>query len=163
MRIRDARAADADALWLMLTYAASMSPGGISSVEDAKRDEALRSYVEGWPREGDLGAVAVDDAEELLGAAWARPLSGPATPYKVATSDDPELAIGVVPFARGKGVGTALLAALLERAAIRYPAVVLSVRAHNPSVRLYERAGFVIVRRMVNRVGGDSLVMRRPF
>ncbi len=52
---------------------------------------------------------------------------------------------------------------LLEAARGRYPALALSVREGNPAVRLYERFGFVEERRVVNRVGGASLVMRLPL
>ena len=56
----------------------------------------------------------------------------------------PELAIAVVPNARGRGVGSALLKALLERArADGYPTLSLSVdRANAGAIELYERYGF---------------------
>ena len=40
-----------------------------------------------------------------------------------------------------------------------YPALVLSVRAVNPAVCLYQRLGFVTVEEIANRVGTPSLVM----
>jgi len=46
-----------------------------------------------------------------------------------------------------------------EAAKKRYPSVVLSVRATNPAIRLYEKMGFVIVGKTVNRVGTESLNM----
>ena len=56
----------------------------------------------------------------------------------------PELAIAVVPSARGKGVGTALHEALLREArAAGYPAISLSVdRTNAGAIELYERHGF---------------------
>ena len=60
----------------------------------------------------------------------------------------PELTAGVMGSTRGKGVGTALVHALLEQArAAGFEAISLSVEPDNPAVRLYERAGFT-------RVGG---------
>jgi ribosomal protein S18 acetylase RimI-like enzyme len=60
----------------------------------------------------------------------------------VAT-DVPELSIGVAAEARGRGVGSALLDALLTLARERgYRAVSLSVDRRNPARRLYERKGF---------------------
>lgn len=73
----------------------------------------------------------------------------------------PELAIGLVPSARDRGVGGLLLGALFASAEDRYPAIALSVREGNPAVRLYARHGFVEEGRVVNRVGKTSLVMRR--
>jgi ribosomal protein S18 acetylase RimI-like enzyme len=49
---------------------------------------------------------------------------------------------------------------LMERARAKYPAIVLSVRESNPAVRFYERLGFYTERRIQNRVGGTSIVMR---
>ena len=57
--------------------------------------------------------------------------------------DVPELAIGVVAEARGRGIGGALLDALLARAREqRHRALSLSVDRQNPARRLYERKGF---------------------
>ena len=162
MLLRYATAEDEPLLWRMLTYAASMTPGGPASIPDAQADAGLSWYVADWTRRaGDFGVVATDDGGELRGAAWVRLLDGEARPHKVATLDVPELAIGVDPDCRGRGIGAMLLDGLIERARGRYPALALSVREGNPSVHLYERAGFVVERTVVNRVGGGSLAMRR--
>ena len=56
---------------------------------------------------------------------------------------------------RGRGVGTALLAAAVEEAWRRgLPALSLSVEDGNPARRLYERCGFTVVGR-----SGDSDTM----
>jgi ribosomal protein S18 acetylase RimI-like enzyme len=162
MDLRDATAGDEPFLWLMLTYAASMTPGGPASVEAARTDGGLSWYVAGWSPVDDLGLVATADGRPI-GAAWLRRLDGEPIPHKVATREVPELAIGVLPDHRGAGVGKRLLDELVERSRGRYPAIALSVRDTNPSVRLYERAGFVIEQTIVNRVGGNSLVMRRTL
>ena len=156
MIIREATSSDVPFLWLMLTYAASMAPGGLASVEAAQQDAGLRWYVELWgARPGDLGVVAIREDDAPVGAAWLRLLEGE-HPHKVATAEIPELAIGVDPAHRGRGIGARLIEALVERARGRYPALALSVRETNPSVRLYERAGFVVERTVVNRVGGRA-------
>ncbi len=136
--------------------------GGAEDVERAKRDPDLFGYVEGFGRRGDLGVVALD-GEERVGAAWLRLLSGAAHPSKVWTREIPELAIATVPAARGHGVGTRLLGVLIDASSGLYPAMALSVREGSPATRFYGRFGFVEERRVVNRVGGVSLVMRRPL
>ena len=165
MLLREATSDDEPFLWLMLTYAASMTPGGMESVESAKQDASLPWYVRDWGRRsGDLGVLAIGDGDAPLGAAWLRLLDGDQpVAHKVATSDVPELAIGVDPSHRGRGIGAMLLDELVRRARGRHPALALSVRETNPSVRLYERAGFVVERTIANRVGGSSLVMRRTL
>jgi ribosomal protein S18 acetylase RimI-like enzyme len=58
-------------------------------------------------------------------------------------SDVPELSIGVATGARGTGIGSALLDALLTLAREQgHRAVSLSVDRQNPARRLYERKGF---------------------
>lgn len=160
VRYDTAGPADEPVLWEMLTYAASMEGPRLDAIAGAQRDPGLSAYVRGFGRDGDLGRIARDGAE-AVGAAWLRLWDGAPVAHKVATATEPELAIGIRPTHRGSGVGTALLGQLLAEADARYPAVVLSVREHNPSRRLYERMGFREVSRVVNRVGGASLVMRR--
>jgi GNAT superfamily N-acetyltransferase len=87
--------------------------------------------------------VAVDDGDRRLGAAW-WVLHEP--PLLLARTGNPlpELAIAVVEDQRGRGVGTALLDALVDRARGRFPALALNVHLLNPAVRLYIRAGFKV-------------------
>jgi ribosomal protein S18 acetylase RimI-like enzyme len=50
--------------------------------------------------------------------------------------------IALVPEVRGRGIGTALIRALIEDAAGRGAIVTLNVEPFNPACRLYERLGF---------------------
>lgn len=162
LSIRAAAPDDEPFLWRMLTLAASMD-GTDADVEAARLDPTLRCYLDAFGREGDLALVAWR-GDERAGAAWIRlaPSSGE-TPAKVWTERVPELAIATLPEHRGGGIGNALLSAIIDAARGRYPAIALSVREGNPAVRLYERAGFVVERKTINRVGGTSLVMRRAL
>lgn len=104
---------------------------------------AIAKYLDGWGRAGDAAVVAVDDAGRRLGAAWYRLFPAAAPGYGYIASDVPELSIGVAAAARGRGIGRALLEALLETARREgYRALSLSVDRHNPARRLYERVGF---------------------
>lgn len=157
--IRDVIASDEAFLWEMLTYAASMSGGQSEAIAEAKTNAYLRRYVEGWgSHPGDLGCVALGDASPL-GAAWVRVGLGNHGSYGIDDETIPELAIATVPGARAIGVGGALLRSLISRVSQKYRGISLSVREENPAIRLYERMGFVVVRRVVNRVGGVSIAM----
>lgn len=115
---------------------------------------ALRAYVEGFGRTGDV-AVCAEEGGEVVGAAWARLMRG----YGFAGDGVPELAVSVLPGHRGRGVGTALLSSLIERCSeLGHPALSLSVQRSNPAVRLYERLGF-------REVSGDDgeAVMALPL
>jgi ribosomal protein S18 acetylase RimI-like enzyme len=111
-------------------------------------DPAISLYLEGWGRPGDAGVVALDPVDgRRIGAAWYRLMTPERPGYGFVDSSTPEIAIGVVADRRGRGVGGALLPAIMDVArAEGFDAVSLSVRQNNTAaVRLYERNGFVRV------------------
>jgi ribosomal protein S18 acetylase RimI-like enzyme len=107
-------------------------------------------YVKAWGRPGDTAVIAIDGGFPV-GAAWYRLFGADKPGYGFVDERTPELAIAVVPSARGKGIGSALLDELLARArADAYPAVSLSVDRNNAgAIELYARHGFT-------RVGEDA-------
>jgi ribosomal protein S18 acetylase RimI-like enzyme len=112
-------------------------------------------YVKGWGRPGDTALVAIDEGFPV-GAAWYRLFNQDLPGFGFVDERTPELAIAVVPNARGRGAGRALLTALLDRARSEgYPAISLSVdRLNEGAIQLYERHGFHKVAE-----DGDSLTM----
>jgi ribosomal protein S18 acetylase RimI-like enzyme len=100
-------------------------------------------YVKAWGRRGDTAVVAIEDGFPV-GAAWYRLFGNDRPGYGFVDEETPELAIAVVPSARGRGVGTKLLAALLARArAAGHDALSLGVdRDNSGAIELYERHGF---------------------
>lgn len=115
----------------------------------------VQLYVKAWGREGDSAVIAILDGFPV-GAAWYRLFPSGHPGYGFVNEQTPELAIAVVPSARGKGVGSALLATLLDRArADGYTALSLSVDRFNAAaIALYERHGFAAVEE-----GDDSVTM----
>jgi ribosomal protein S18 acetylase RimI-like enzyme len=103
-------------------------------------------YVKAWGRPGDTAVIAIDQGFPV-GAAWYRLFGRDKPGYGFVDERTPELAIAVVPSARGKGIGTALLDALLARARdAGYPAISLSVDRNNAgAIELYQRHGFTRV------------------
>ena len=112
-------------------------------------------YVKAWGRPGDAAMIAIEGGFPV-GAAWYRLFERGRPGYGFVDERTPELAIAVVPNARGKGIGAALLDALTERArAEGHEAISLSVDRENAgAIALYERYGF-------ERVGeeDDSVTM----
>ena len=103
----------------------------------------LRRYFVGMGRPGDAGVVAVTADGDRLGVAWYRLFSAEEPGSGFIVVDVPELAIGVVAEARGRGIGGALLDALLALAREHgFRALSLAVDRQNPARRLYERKGF---------------------
>ena len=107
-------------------------------------------YVKAWGRRGDTAVIALDGGFPV-GAAWYRLFSKDKPGYAFVDERTPELAIAVVPNARGKGVGSKLLDALLGQARVAgHPTISLSVDRENAgAIELYSRHGF-------ERVGEDK-------
>ena len=103
----------------------------------------VQLYVKAWGRPGDTAMIALVDGFPV-GAAWFRLFKSSAPGYGFVEEQIPELAVAVVPNARGKGVGSALLTALLDRARTDgYAALSLSVdRMNEGAIALYEQYGF---------------------
>ena len=103
----------------------------------------IRRYFVGMGRPGSAGVVAVTADGARLGVAWYRLFTAEEPGSGFIAADVPELAMGVVAEARGQGIGSALLDALLTLAREQgYRALSLSVERENPARRLYERKGF---------------------
>lgn len=150
-------------LFSFLAIAARLEESG-EPIQKALGDPGLVRYWRNWGRDGDTGVVA-DSASYPLGCGWVR-LFPPEHPgYGFAEEGVPELGLGVIAAARGRGVGTRILERLLERCRERFPAVSLSVRDTNPARRLYERFGFRPVEggARPNPYGSLSITMMRRF
>jgi ribosomal protein S18 acetylase RimI-like enzyme len=140
----------------MLYQAIHVPPGTEPPDREIVHAPELAHYVAGWGRPGDLGCLAVDAEGLLVGAAWLRRFSADDPGYGFMDDATPELAMAVMPAWRGQGVGSRLLAALLDAAAGRYATVSLNVQTDNPAVRLYRRLGFEVV-----EDGGTWYTMRK--
>jgi ribosomal protein S18 acetylase RimI-like enzyme len=121
----------------------------------------VRRYLDGWGRPGDAAVVAVVNGERL-GAAWYRLFPTEDPGWGFVATDVPELSIGVAAEARGRGIGSTLLDALLRLAHEQgYRAVSLSVDRQNPARQLYERKGFRDAG--ISDLGDSSLTMIAYF
>lgn len=141
---------DADLPFLCeMTLLAAFRPGPLP-VGAADMPHVMRWTVD-WGRPGDAGVVSWSDGHRL-GSAWCR-VQADVLAFDEAGQPLPEIAIAVSTEHRARGIGVQMLNAL-DRAAAEagHTALSLTVNAHNPSVHLYERAGFEVVRREGNRL-----------
>jgi GNAT superfamily N-acetyltransferase len=142
--IRPARPDDEPFLWDMGWEATAID----AEMRALGRDAAfamphVRRYLNGWGRVGDTAVIAEAADGQRLGAAWYRLFPAEDPGWGFVAPDIPEISIGVAVTARGKGVGSALLDALLTLAREQgHRAVSLSADRQNPARRLYERKGF---------------------
>ena len=153
--IREALSSDQPALDEMLYQSLYVPPGQQPLSREILQEPDINKYVADWGRPGDLAFIAVDsETDDLLGAAWLRLLKGDEHGYGYVDDNTPELGVAVAAGYRGQGVGSSLLAYLLEAAGVMYGSVSLSVSKGNPARTLYERLGF----RLIGE-DGDSLTM----
>ena len=154
MQIRQVTEADRDFLEEMLYDAATWRANDDDT--DVLREPHIALYIDGWGRDGDTGVVAEDERGDAIGAAWFRFFEATEHGFGFVAPDVPELTVAVRRDARGQGVGTALLKALLVRArAAPLRALSLSVEEDNRAVRLYQRLGFLPIARV-----GNALTMQ---
>ncbi|MGC4770214.1 N-acetyltransferase family protein [Micromonospora sp. DT44] len=145
--IRTATSADHSFLVDMLVQAINWLPERNWSREEILTKPELAHYVAGWMRPQDFGVVAVDPADRPIGAAWCRNLTAADPGYGYVSDDVPELTLGVVDSWRNRGVGRALVRAVLHAAGERgLRAVSLSVERANFAAKLYASEGFRTVK-----------------
>jgi ribosomal-protein-alanine N-acetyltransferase len=111
---------------------------------DLKDLPELKHYIEHWgEKKGDYGLVALDESNQPIGAVWIRQFSETDQAWGFVDEQTPELNIALVPDHRNTGIGTKLMVQLLKDIEGKFNQLSLSVNPKNPSVRLYERFGFV--------------------
>lgn len=103
----------------------------------------LQVYVADFGNQEHDKAFAADVKGTIAGAAWVRIMND----YGHIDDDMPSLAISVRKEYRGLGIGTALLKELLaDLKADGYAKVSLSVQKENYAVKMYEKAGFQVLK-----------------
>lgn len=157
MEIRDLRGDETAFLRDMLFAALDWKPGRrLPPKFVVLRIPQAAIFHRGWGRAGDTALVAEEDGVRL-GLAWYRFFTDAEHGEGFVDEATPELAIAVVDGHRGRGVGTALLAAIHARGrADGIDRISLSVDHDNPARRLYERLGYVA---LAEREDDDRMVL----
>jgi GNAT superfamily N-acetyltransferase len=144
--VRPATMEDSRLLTDMLVEAANWHPARRRSRAATLADPAVLHYVAGWPRAGDLGSVAVAADGSTIGACWLRLLTSADPGHGYVGSGVPELTLGVSPTWRSRGVGRALLQAVVAQAReAGFARISLSCERANFAMSLYRGEGFVTV------------------
>ena len=103
---------------------------------------SLQVYIRDFGKLPDDYCLCAEADGEVVGAVWVRIIPG----FGSIDDKTPEFAISLLPHARGKGIGTALMQAMLRRLKSRgYPQVSLAVQKTNYALRMYQKVGFRII------------------
>ena len=119
-------------------------------------DISIYHYVDAWGREGDAALVAAENGHPV-GAAWYRLFPESRPGFGFVDEQTPEMTAVVIPSRQGQGIGSQLVAALVERAkGDGYPALSVSVQRGHIDEPLLREQGFEQVTEK-----GDTLTLRR--
>jgi len=145
INIRPIQESDKEFLWDMLFEMIYFPEGSEKpNKEELLKNPDIYKYLNDFGlRKTDSGFVAENENNQLVGAAWFRLFHGGNKSYGYISDDIPELSIAIVKEYRGKGFGSDLLKALIEKARKDgYPSISLSVDPNNAAYGLYVREGF---------------------
>lgn len=124
-------------------YEAIFVPEGVSAPPREIIDQPeLQVYVDGFGTKDSDFAFVADVDGKTVGAVWARIMND----YGHIDNDTPSFAISLYKEYRGKGIGTALMKAMLNRLKnAGYKQASLAVQKENYAVKMYKKVGFMIV------------------
>ncbi len=107
----------------------------------------VNKYISNWMKASDSGYIAEADGV-AVGAAWARLFENAEDGgYGFIDSNTPELSLAIFEQYRCRGLGTALMSALMAELRRKgFERLSLSVDKRNRAVGLYEKLGFKIVK-----------------
>ncbi len=158
MRIRAGVVEDREFLKLMLREAVFPDDPS-NSVTDVMARPDLAITIPDFSRPGDIARIAEEDGTKV-GACWCRRFTDQEHSWGYVDAATPELGIAVVKAHRGRGVGTALLHALIDaaRADGRGSLSLCTTRDRSIDHGLYARAGFTVVGSLED--APDAILMR---
>ena len=125
-------------------YEAIFVPSGMQPPSrDILADPQLQVYVQDFGKQTGYFGLFAEVEGVIAGAVWARIMED----YGYIDNETPSLAIALYKEYRGKGVGTALLQAMLKLLQEHgYEQVSLAVQKENYAVKLYTACGFRVYR-----------------
>lgn len=103
---------------------------------------SLQVYIDGFGDKQDDYCICAEENGRVIGAVWVRIIPG----FGSVDDKTPEFAISLLPEARGKGIGTKLMEAMLRHLKKHgYAQTSLAVQKANYALRMYKKVGFEII------------------
>lgn len=158
MLIRRLRSEEISLLSDFLYDAIYVPPGQEKPLPEIINHPKLRRYIDHFGKASDRCFIAEMNGQ-VIAAVWARLFSAARPGYGFVDAYTPELAMSVQVQYRGRGVGKAILMAMLkELQRCGYAQVSLSVDRDNFAFEFYRKCGFEIV-----QSDGKSAIMLKPL
>ncbi|MBH1939716.1 GNAT family N-acetyltransferase [Mobilitalea sibirica] len=115
---------------------------------DVINQPEVRVFIEDFGKPDDYCLVA-DIKGKVVGAVWARILSGEVKGFGNIDDQTPEFAISLYKEYRNIGIGTALMQDMLKLLKEQgYKRTSLAVQKDNYAVRMYQKVGFEIIKEL---------------
>ena len=106
------------------------------------QEPSLWVYVDGFGHQKDDHCLVAEVDKKIVGAVWVRCIEG----FGHVSDTIPEFALAVYPQYRGRGIGSALMRAMLIHLQTEgYEKASLAVQKDNYAVKMYQQVGFEIV------------------
>ena len=142
LRIRELRPEEVPLLETFLYEAIFQRDPDHPLPRDVIRQPELWMYVDGFgSRRGDC-CLCAEENGRVIGAVWTRIIPG----YGHVDDGAPEFAISLLPDARGRGVGTQLMRAMLAELPKRgFARATLAVQKDNHALKMYKNVGFTVI------------------
>jgi ribosomal protein S18 acetylase RimI-like enzyme len=106
----------------------------------------IRVYIDNFGDKKDDYCLVADLNGEIVGAVWARILSGDIKGFGYIDDETPEFAISLYKEYRNQGLGARLMAAMVNYLRSNgYKQTSLNVKKDNYAVKLYKKMGFEVI------------------
>lgn len=107
----------------------------------------VNAYIRNFGKDkGDYCLVA-DYKGKIVGAVWVRIISGSIKGYGYVDDDTPEFAISLFEEYRNRGIGSLLMAAMIDYLRKSgYKQTSLNMKKENYAVKLYKKMGFKVIK-----------------
>ena len=103
-------------------------------------------YIDDFGDKKDDHCLVADLDGSIIGAVWTRILAGDIKGFGNIDNETPEFAISLYKEYRNRGIGTALMCAMVKHLQNSgYKQASLNVKKENYAVRLYKKMGFEVV------------------
>lgn len=141
-RIRPLRPEEAPLMDVFLYEAIFQRPGQPRLPREITAKPELRVYIQDFGAKRGDHCLCAEEGGRVIGMVWTRIIPG----YGHLDNETPEFAISLLPEARGRGVGSRLMRAMLTLLRQEgYARASLAVQKDNYALRMYQKAGFVTI------------------